>query len=82
MGLLTELVLLPLAPVRAAGWTVNKVIDAAEREYYDPDRIRRELAGLARDLDEGRITAEEFEREEDALLDLLAESDAWREGAQ
>jgi len=78
MGLLSELLLLPLAPVRAVGWTIDTVIDAAEREYYDPDRIRRELAELSEDLDEGRVTPEEFEREEDALLDLLAEADSWQ----
>lgn len=74
MGLLSEILLLPLAPARAAGWAIDTVIDAAEREYYDPDRIRHELAELSRDLDEGRISEEEFEREEDELLDLLDEA--------
>lgn len=73
MGLISELLLLPLAPARAAGWAVEQVVDAAEREYYDPDRIKRELADLSRALDEGEISQEEFDREEDELLDLLAE---------
>jgi len=73
MGLLTELLLLPLAPARAAGWAIETVVDVAEREYYDPERIRKELAALSRDLDEGRISEEEFERAEDELLDLLYE---------
>lgn len=74
MGLLSEILLLPLAPARVAGWAIDTVIDAAEREYYDPDRIRRELAELSRDLDEGRISEEDFEREEEELLDLLDEA--------
>lgn len=73
MGLISELLLLPLAPVRAARWAVDQVVETAEHEYYDSERIYRELAALSRELDEGRISREEFEREEDALLDLLAE---------
>lgn len=80
MGLLKELLLLPVAPVRlpvkGTFWTLDQVLDTAEREYYDPDRIRRELAELSRDLDEGRISPEEFDREEDALLDLLEEAES------
>ncbi|MFC0038179.1 gas vesicle protein GvpG [Actinomadura rayongensis] len=81
MGLLSNLLLLPLAPVRVAGWTLDQVIDAAEREYYDPAALRRELAELARDLDAGRIGAAEFDRREDELLDLLEASEARRRGA-
>lgn len=72
MGLLSKVVLLPLAPVRAVHWTLDQVVDAAENEYYSPAKIRRELAALSRALDEGRISAEEFDRREDELLDLLS----------
>lgn len=36
MGLFTQLVTLPLAPVRGVVWTVDRVLEAAEKEYYDP----------------------------------------------
>jgi cytochrome c-type biogenesis protein CcmH/NrfG len=71
MGLLSELLLVPLAPVRVAYWSLGQVIDRATREYYDPATVRRELADLSRQLDEGIISAEEFDLREDQILDRL-----------
>ncbi|MYV46052.1 hypothetical protein GT031_10660 [Streptomyces sp. SID2888] len=71
MGLLSETVLLPFAPARGSLWVIRQLIAEAERQYYDPATVRAELALLERRLDEGEITAEEFDREEDALLDRL-----------
>jgi hypothetical protein len=71
MGLLSELLLLPLAPARLAMWTIDRVIDVATQEYTDPTAVRRELAELNRRLDAGSISAEEFDRREDELLDRL-----------
>jgi cytochrome c-type biogenesis protein CcmH/NrfG len=71
MGLLSELLLLPLAPARVALWSIGQVVDSAEREYYDPATIRRELADLSRQLDAGLISVEEFDRREDQILDRL-----------
>ncbi len=73
MGVLSQLMLLPLAPARAAWWTVGQVVDHAAREYYSPATIRRELAELSRRLDEGLISAGEFDLQEDELLDRLDE---------
>ncbi|MCZ7456537.1 gas vesicle protein GvpG [Streptomyces sp. WMMC940] len=71
MGLLGELLLLPAAPVRGTFWVLRQVADEAERRYYDPSTIRRELAVLERQLEEGEISEEEFDRREDELLDRL-----------
>ncbi|MCW7944102.1 gas vesicle protein [Streptomyces hygroscopicus] len=71
MGLLTEALLLPFAPARGSLWVIRQVIAEAERQYYDPATVRAELALLERRLEEGEITEEEFDREEDALLDRL-----------
>jgi hypothetical protein len=71
MGVLSELLLLPLAPARLATWAAGHVVDAAKREYYGPAAIRRELLELSRALDEGRISASEFDSREDELLDRL-----------
>jgi cytochrome c-type biogenesis protein CcmH/NrfG len=73
MGLLSQLVTLPLAPARAAWWTIGQVVDHAAREYYSPATVRSELAELSRRLDAGLISDEEFDRREDELLDRLAE---------
>jgi cytochrome c-type biogenesis protein CcmH/NrfG len=75
MGLLTELLLVPFAPVRVALWTVGQVVETATREYRDPAAIRRALAELARQFDEGLITAEEFDAREEQLLDRLEPPD-------
>jgi hypothetical protein len=73
MGLLRELLLVPLAPARLAYWTAEKVADAAEREHYGPSAVRRELADLYRQLDDGSIGPDEFDLREDELLDRMAE---------
>lgn len=71
MGLISEVLLLPLAPVRASGWAVRQVLREAERIYYDPATVRAELARLEEQLESGEITEEEFDRCEDELLDRL-----------
>lgn len=81
MGLFTQIVTLPLAPVRGAVWVVERVVEAAEDEYYDPEPIERELAELERSLLAGDIDEKEFDRREDELLDRLDEIRAYREGA-
>jgi hypothetical protein len=73
VGLLKEVLLLPLAPVRVAFWAVGKTVEEAEREHYGPAAVRAELARLSEALDEGLVTAEEFDRLEDELLDRLEE---------
>ncbi|OEJ28130.1 gas vesicle protein [Streptomyces agglomeratus] len=79
MGLLTQLLTLPLAPVRGVGWVVEQVARAAEDQYYDPGPIMRELAELERALESGEIDEETFDRREDELLDRLEEIRRFRE---
>jgi Gas vesicle protein G len=74
MGLIGELLLLPLAPVRGTGWVLRQVLEQAEREFYDPAVIQRELAALEARLEAGEIDEAEFDRLEDALLDRLEEA--------
>ncbi|KAB1990645.1 gas vesicle protein GvpG [Streptomyces triticiradicis] len=73
MGLLTQLVTLPLAPVRGVAWVMDRVLEAAEDEYYDPEPIRLQLAQLERQLVAGEIDEETFDQIEDQLLDRLEE---------
>jgi hypothetical protein len=80
MGLLTQLLTLPLAPVRGVGWVVDRVVEAAEQEYYDPAPVERELAALEEELLAGRIDQAAFEEREDLLLDRLEEIAAFRRG--
>lgn len=71
MGLITEVLLLPLAPVRGSLWAMEQVLTEAERQYYDPAAVRAELARLEEQLTSGEIDQETFDRIEDQLLDRL-----------
>ncbi|GAA2585913.1 gas vesicle protein GvpG [Streptomyces tubercidicus] len=80
MGLLSQLATLPLAPVRGVAWVMQRTLDAAEQEYYDPEPVERELAELERALLAGEISEEVFDRREDELLDRLDEIRAHAQG--
>ncbi|MEO3765566.1 gas vesicle protein GvpG [Streptomyces sp. B8F3] len=71
MGLLSGVLLLPLVPVRGVEWVAGRLLDAAERELYDPGTLRVRLGELNRAYEAGELGEEEFEREEERILDLL-----------
>jgi uncharacterized membrane protein len=71
MGLISEVLLLPFAPVRGSAWVIEQVVREAERIYYDPATVRADLSRLEEQLKAGEITEEEFDRMEDELLDRL-----------
>lgn len=72
MGLLTEIVLLPLAPVRGVAWTIGQVTGTALEEQAAV--LRRQLAELENSLLAGEISEAEFDEREDELLDRLEET--------
>jgi hypothetical protein len=74
MGLITGLLTLPLAPVRGVAWVADKLIAVAEEQFYDVDAIYAELRELTADLEEGRISEDEFDRAEDELLQRLQDA--------
>ncbi|MER6398998.1 MULTISPECIES: gas vesicle protein GvpG [unclassified Kitasatospora] len=80
MGLITQILTLPLAPVRGAVWVAERIQEAAEQQYYDPAPVERELAELEQALLAGDIDEETFDRREDELLDRLDEIRAWQRG--
>ncbi|MGW7101846.1 gas vesicle protein GvpG [Streptomyces sp. NPDC054838] len=71
MGLLKEVLLLPAAPLRGTGWVLRQVVAEAERQYYDPAVVQRELAELVAAFEAGRMDESEFDRREDELLARL-----------
>ncbi|MGK4585247.1 gas vesicle protein GvpG [Kitasatospora sp. HPMI-4] len=73
MGLFTEILALPVAPVRGTIWVLERVVEAAEDEYYDPVPIQQELVALENALLAGDIDEETFNQREDELLDRLDE---------
>ncbi|MGW7319540.1 gas vesicle protein GvpG [Streptomyces sp. NPDC054854] len=78
MGLLTYLLTLPVAPVRAVTWVAQRVVDQAEEEYYDPAPVWRRLAELEQQLLRGEIDQQTFDRQEDELIDRLEEISEFR----
>ncbi|MFF1420878.1 gas vesicle protein GvpG [Streptomyces sp. NPDC058280] len=73
MGLITGILTLPLAPVRGVAWVAEQLLDAADREVHDPAVIRAQLALLNEEFEEGNLSLEAFEKEEERLLDRLYE---------
>jgi hypothetical protein len=71
MGLVSGLLLLPLAPVRGTVWIAEQIAAQAARELDDETSIRRRLAEAERDVELGLLTVEEYEAYEDELLDRL-----------
>ncbi len=74
MGLLTGLLGLPLAPLRGTIAVADQVLKQAEKEFYDPSRIRAELDNVARLRDEGALTDDEATAWEDTLVERLMTS--------
>ena len=73
MGLLEELLLLPLAPVRGVVWLGGRMEEIAEREMNDPAAIRGRIAEIERAREAGALSEEQADQLEDPLLRRLVE---------
>jgi hypothetical protein len=71
VGLITGLITLPLAPVRATAWIAEQVLEQAESEFYGEERIREQLIEVDEARATGLIDADEAARIEDELLERL-----------
>ncbi|MGQ4419349.1 gas vesicle protein GvpG [Streptomyces sp. SAS_269] len=71
MGIVSGLLLLPLAPVRGTVWVADHLLHEARRQTHDPRAVQARLAQLNRDLDDGVVDEAAFEKEEERLLGLL-----------
>ncbi len=72
MGPLGSLLTVPVTgPLRGLLWLAEQLRDQAERELFDPDRIRQQLTELELQLDLGQISEEEYDAAETALLEQL-----------
>ena len=78
MGILTGLLLLPIAPVRGVAWIGNVLADEAERELEAQESPARALA----DLQAKRANGEISDAEADALEAELIERSLARRGLQ
>jgi hypothetical protein len=71
MGLLTGLLLLPLAPVRGTIWLAERIQEQAEAELYDESSVRQGLAELEALRATGELADDELDEAEDALVERL-----------
>jgi Gas vesicle protein G len=71
VGLITGLLTLPLAPVRGTVWIAEKVLEQAEREYYDERAIRAQLMEIDAARSAGELDEQAAAEAEDALLERL-----------
>lgn len=77
MGLLKEIALLPLAPVRGTAWVAEQLAEEADRRLYSEDNIKRELLEVELAHEDGAISDEERDRFESNLMQRLTVS-RWR----
>jgi hypothetical protein len=71
VGLITGLLTLPLAPVRATAWIAEKLLEQAEAEMYDESAIRTALIQLEELRDTGELDDDELDAAENALVERL-----------
>jgi chorismate mutase len=82
MGLISGLVTLPLAPVRGVVAVAEQIRRQAEQEFFDPVRIREQLAAVQRRREQGELSDAEATAQEDELVARLVEARERHEGAR
>jgi hypothetical protein len=71
MGIVTGLLLLPIAPVRGVGWIANVLAEEAERELESRESPERALADLEAKRANGEISEEDAEALEAELIERM-----------
>ena len=71
MGLIAGLLGLPLAPLRGTIAVAEQIQRQAEEEFYDPVRIRNQIAEIDRQRAAGELSDEEATIWEDELVERL-----------
>jgi len=76
MGILSALVLLPLAPLRGTIWIAERLAEQAEQELDPEAATRRLLLEAEAALERGEISEADYDQIEDELLDRLDDARA------
>jgi hypothetical protein len=71
MGLITGLLTLPLAPVRATAWLAEQIMEQAEQEMDEGAAIRESLDALQAARETGEFSDDEIEAAENELIERL-----------
>jgi hypothetical protein len=72
MGLIKELTLLPVAPLRFTLWTAEQIADEADRQQHSPGAIVRQLEEIEERRDRGELDPEEAERLQGEIIEEQA----------
>jgi hypothetical protein len=77
--ILFKLLALPItAPMAGVRYCIDKVVEFAEHEMTDDAPVREQLLELQLELEEGRVTEEEYVERETVLLARLREVREYR----
>jgi hypothetical protein len=82
VGFFSELLLLPLAPVRGVVWVAEKIEDQVDHQMNDPAVIRAQIDDLDAAHERGEISDEERDEQQDVLLARLTGRDPAGGGAE
>lgn len=76
MGLISGLLLLPLAPVRGTVWLAELLQEQAESEFYDEGAITAQLMEIEEARESGLIDEAQAAAAEDVLVERLMQARA------
>jgi len=77
--ILFKLLALPItAPAAGIRYCIDKVVELAEHEFTDDEPVREQLLELQLELEEGRVTDDEYAEREAVLLARLREVREYR----
>jgi gas vesicle protein GvpG len=68
VGLISGLVLLPVAPVRGVLWVAEKITEEVDRKYYGEGAIVKELRKVDQARRSGELDADEAAKREEELI--------------
>jgi hypothetical protein len=68
VGLITGILLLPVAPVRGVLWVTEKITEEVDRQYYGEGAIVKELRTVDQARRSGELDAEEAAKREEELI--------------
>jgi hypothetical protein len=71
MGLIANVLLLPLVPVRGVLWIAEVIADEADRRIAEQESPARQLEQLAAAVATGEISPEEAEAMEAEIIDRM-----------
>ncbi|WP_067864056.1 gas vesicle protein GvpG [Nocardia shimofusensis] len=71
MGLVSSLLLLPLAPVRGVVWLAEVIQERVEQEQHDPAKVRHEIEAIDEAAAAGELSDEERRHAQQQVLDRL-----------